>query len=92
MFNAKFSPSKSNGFKPVSALDIECLSNISGEQANAIKTIFRTIGRLTDDAEIKGLCEHGSLQAEMLFGDLDVIREQAECAGLADVDAKTLSS
>ena len=78
-----------DGFAPVSILEIECVSNVAGEQASTIRTIFRSIARLTDDSEIKGLCEHGSLQAEMLAGDLDAFRGQAMRAALADTGIKT---
>lgn len=72
-----------NGFEPVTVLDIECAASITGEQANAMATLFRAIARLTDDDDIKGLCEHGSLQADLQSNDIDVIRERAMAAGFA---------
>ncbi len=84
-----FTPDSLDGFAPVSILEIECVSNVASEQASIIRTIFRAIARLTENSEIKGLCEHGSLQAEMLAGDLDAFRGQAMRAALADTNIKT---
>ncbi|WP_025917813.1 hypothetical protein [Herminiimonas sp. CN] len=76
-----------NGFESVTVLDIECVANITVEQAEAMGALFRTIARLTDDNEVKALCDHGALQAELQAGDIDVIRERAMKAGLvAEVD------
>ena len=72
-----------NGFEPVSAIDIECAAYITGEQADAMGTLFRSIARLTEDKEIKGLCEHGALQADLQGNDIDVMRERAVRAGFA---------
>lgn len=77
-----------NGFKPVSESDIECMANITEEQANAMGAIFRAIGRMTDDKDIRALCEHGALQADLQANDLDVIREQALKAGLSARDVR----
>ncbi|MBM2767061.1 hypothetical protein [Burkholderia anthina] len=71
-----------NGFEPVSIDDIEGTANITYEQAEAMSAIFRSISRLTDDREIKALCEHGALQADLQANDIDVIRERAVKAGL----------
>lgn len=71
-----------NGFEPVSVSDIECTSDITYEQAEAMGAIFRSIARLTDDSEVKKLCEHGALQADLQANDIDVIRERAVKAGL----------
>ena len=71
-----------NGFEPVSVGDIECTSDIAYEQAETMGALFRSILRLTEDREIKMLCEHGALQADLQANDIDVIRERAEKAGL----------
>lgn len=71
-----------DGFVPVSVDDIEDTANITYEQAEAMGAIFRSISRLTDDREIKALCEHGALQADLQANDIDVIRERAVKAGL----------
>lgn len=71
-----------DGFVPVSVDDIEDTANITYEQAEAMSAIFRSISRLTDDREIKALCEHGALQADLQANDIDVIRERAVRAGL----------
>lgn len=72
-----------NGRQPVSILDVECIANITVEQSEAMGTFFRTIARLTDDKEIKALCEHGALQAAMQGNDIDVLRERVVEAGFA---------
>jgi hypothetical protein len=71
-----------NEFEPVTASEIEANACITGEQADAMGAMFRTIARLTEDREIRQLCAHGSLQADMQSNDLDVIRERAMKAGL----------
>jgi hypothetical protein len=71
-----------NGFEPVTVLDIECMANITWEQADAMGALFRTIARLTDDKEVKALCNHGALQADLQANDIDVIRERSMKAGL----------
>ncbi|CAJ0691581.1 hypothetical protein [Ralstonia holmesii] len=77
-----------DGFEPVSVNDIECTANITEEQANAMGAIFRAIGRMTDDKDIKALCEHGALQADLQANDLDSIREHASKAGLRASDVR----
>lgn len=77
-----------DGFEPVSVNDIECTANITEEQANAMGAIFRAIGRMTDDKDIKALCEHGALQADLQANDLDNIREHALKAGLHASDVR----
>ncbi len=71
-----------NGFEPVDVLDIECTANITFEQAEAMGAMFRAIAKLTDDRDVKALCRHGALQAELQASDIDVIRERAMKAGL----------
>jgi hypothetical protein len=71
-----------NGFEPVTRMDIECLANISMEQAEAMGALFRTIARLVSDEEVVKLCRHGALQADLQHNDIDVVREQAMKAGL----------
>ncbi|AOL05364.1 MULTISPECIES: hypothetical protein [Burkholderia] len=70
-----------DGFVPVSVDDIEYTANITYEQAEAMSAIFRSISRLTDDREIRALCEHGALQADLQANDIDGIRERAVKAG-----------
>ena len=77
-----------NGFETVDVLTIECVANITHEQAMAMGAIFRSIARLTDDREIKALCEHGALQADLQGNDIDVLRERAVKAGLEAKPAK----
>jgi hypothetical protein len=72
-----------NGFEPVTVMDIECLAHITCEQAEAMGALFRSIARLTEDKEIRELCAHGGLQANLQGNDIDVIRERAMKAGLA---------
>lgn len=71
-----------DGFEPISVGDIECTADITYEQAEAMGAIFRSICRLTDDREVKKLCDHGALQADLQANDIDVIRERAVKAGL----------
>lgn len=71
-----------DGFRPVSINDIDGSASIAYEQAEAISAIFRSIARLTTDREIKALCMHGALQADLQANDIDVIRERAIKAGL----------
>ena len=71
-----------NGFEPVDIGDIECSMNIAFEGAEAMGAIFKTIARLTDDKEIKALCSHAALIAELQSNDLDALRERAMKAGL----------
>ncbi|CAH2936890.1 MAG: hypothetical protein CPDRYMAC_4481 [uncultured Paraburkholderia sp.] len=71
-----------NGFEPVSIGDIECIADITYEQAEAMGAIFRSILRLTDNREVRKLCERGALQANLQANDIDVIRERAVKAGL----------
>lgn len=71
-----------NGFEPVTVLDIQCMAGITYEQAEAMGALFRTIARLSDDREIKALCAHGALQADMQANDIDVVHERATKAGL----------
>jgi hypothetical protein len=71
-----------NGCEPVTASEIEATTCIAGEQADAMGAMFRTIARLTEDREIRQLCAHGALQADMQSNDLDVIHERATKAGV----------
>jgi len=71
-----------NGFEPVSIGDIECMADIAYEQTETMSALFRSISRLTDDREIRKLCGHGALQADLQANDIDVIRERAAKAGL----------
>lgn len=71
-----------NGFEPVGRRDIECSVNIASEGSEAMGAIFKTIARLTDDKEIKALCSHAALIAEIQSNDLDALRERAMKAGL----------
>ncbi|CAJ0867889.1 hypothetical protein R20233_01453 [Ralstonia sp. LMG 32965] len=71
-----------NGFEPVTRDDIDTTTNVTYQQAEAMGAIFRAIGRMTDDRDIKALCEHGAQQADLQACDLDVLREKAEKAGL----------
>jgi hypothetical protein len=71
------------GFEPVTVNDIECLSNMALEQAETMAALFRTIARLTDDRDIKSLCNHGALQAELQANDIDLLFERAMKAGFA---------
>ena len=71
-----------NGFEPITAIDIECMSHIAYEQVNAMGAIFRTISRLTQDAEVIALCKHGALQADLQGNDIDCIRERVVKAGM----------
>lgn len=70
-----------NGHEPVSISDVECIASITIEQSEAMGAFFRTIARLSDDKEIKALCEHGALQAALQWNDIDVLRERVEKAG-----------
>lgn len=72
-----------NGFEPVTVIDIERATYVTGQQSDALVTFFRTIARLTDDVDIRGLCESGELQAEMQANDIDALRYRATKAGLA---------
>ena len=71
-----------DGFEPISVGEIESTADVAYDQAETMSTIFRCISRLTDDREIKKLCEQGALQAELQANDIDVIRERAIKAGL----------
>jgi hypothetical protein len=77
-----------DGFDPVSVTDIESLAAITCEQAEAMGALFRAIGRLSEDREIRELCAHGGLQADLQGNDIDVIRERAMKAGLAMAGAQ----
>lgn len=72
-----------DGFEPVTVTDIEANACITGEQADAMGALFRTIARLTEDREIRELCAHGALQADLQGNDIDVIRERTVKAGFA---------
>jgi hypothetical protein len=71
-----------NGFETVAVTDIENTAAITYEQAEAMGALFRSIARLTDDREIRALCGHGALQADMQANDIDCLRERAMKAGL----------
>ena len=71
-----------NGFHPATALDIECMANITYEQAMAMEVMFKTIARLTTDEDIKALCRHGALQAALQGNDIDCTREVVVKAGV----------
>lgn len=71
-----------NGFEPVTRLDIECNAHITYEQAETLGALFRAIERLTSDGNIKQLCKHGWLQADLQANDIDVMRERATKAGV----------
>jgi len=81
-----------NGFEPVDVLALECVANITCEQAEAMGSMFRAIARLTDDEVIKGLCEHGRLQADLQANDIDVIRERAINAGFINKETVGVQS
>lgn len=72
-----------DGYEPVTVTDIEANACITGEQADAMGALFRAIARLTDDREIRELCAHGALQADLQGNDIDVIRERTVKAGFA---------
>lgn len=71
-----------NGFEPVTAEDIDDAVTIAYPQAEAIGAIFRSIGRLSEDRDVKILCQCGALQADTIAGDIDFLRERAVKAGL----------
>jgi len=71
-----------NGHEPVTVRDIECVACITLEQAEAMGALFRTIARLTDDRDLKTLCRHGALHADLQADDIDVLRERTLKAGL----------
>jgi hypothetical protein len=75
-------PQLINGFYPVSQTDIEDLAGEGMESVELIETLFATIGRLSNDNEIRELCKHGGFRASILHNDIDVIRERAIKAGL----------
>jgi hypothetical protein len=70
------------GRAPVSAADIECFALIAFEKAEGMEAIFRTIARLTDDADIKALCGHGAFQAFTQAIEIDGIKERVFDSGL----------
>ena len=70
-----------NGFYPASVTDIECFAAVVLEQAKAMSALFRTIARLSDDKEVKELCSHGALQADLQANEIDCVREQVAKAG-----------
>jgi hypothetical protein len=57
-------------------------ANITFEQAEMMRTLFRTMARLTDDDEVKALCAYGASQADSQANGIGVIRERAMKAGL----------
>lgn len=71
-----------NGFKPIAVDDIDHLAEVSCEQSEAIAALFRAIERLTDDQDIKTLCNHGALQATLQGDCIDSLRERAVEGGL----------
>lgn len=71
-----------NGRTPVSAADIECFARIAFENAEGLEAMFRTIARLTDDAEIKALCGYGAFQAFAQVAQIDAIMERTLESGL----------
>lgn len=71
-----------NGFEPVTRQDIECTTCITYEQAEAQGALFRAIERLTSDGNIKQLCKHGWLQADLQANDIDVLGDRALKAGV----------
>ena len=71
-----------NGFEQVQIWDIECMAGIAMGQAETMGTMFRTIARLVEDKDVRALCAHGVLQAELLHNDVDVLQERATKAGL----------
>jgi hypothetical protein len=80
-------PKVINGFPQVDEMYLECMANITGEQAEAMSSMFRAIARLTNDEIIIGLCEHGRLQADLQANDIDVMRERVVKAGLFTSDS-----
>jgi len=46
-------------------------------------SLFRTIARLTDDVDVKALCVHGALQADLQGNEIDALRERGMKAGFA---------
>ena len=58
--------------------DIDSFAEITCEHAEAMKTMFRTIARLTEDTDIKALCVHGELLAMMQGNDIETLQEKAK--------------
>lgn len=81
-----------NGFEVVTVSEIEDIAELAHAQAAVISTLFRSIARLTDDTEIKGLCSHGLLQSEMQANDIDVLRERVVEAGVETDEAPQTGS
>lgn len=71
-----------NGFNPVTAGDVDDTIVVAHEQLLVMTTLFRSIGRLTDDKDTRALCKHGADQAECVANDIDILRERAAKAGL----------
>lgn len=70
-----------NDFDPVSIEDIDNIVTVAHEQLMAMTAIFRCLGRLSGEREVKLLCEHGNLQAEDVANEIDQLRERAMQAG-----------
>ena len=60
------------------AFSVQCTANITGEQADAMGALFRSIARLSGDKEVQDLCAHGDLLAKMASNDLDALSETAD--------------
>jgi hypothetical protein len=71
-----------NGFEQVTAFDVECVTAGACDQADALAAMFRSIARLSEDKDIRALCQHGAGVAGILSNETDALRERVVKAGL----------
>ncbi|SOD40563.1 hypothetical protein [Nitrosovibrio sp. Nv4] len=72
-----------NGFPILTRLELTCHCHIAMDYVESMRSLFSAIKLLGKDSpEIMGLATHGKNLADLLHNDIDVVREEAEKAGI----------
>lgn len=73
-----------NGFPILTRHELACHCHIAMDYVESMRSLFSAIKLLAKDSpEIVGLAKHGKNLADLLHNDIDVVREEAEKAGIA---------
>lgn len=72
-----------NGFPILTRHELACHCHIAMDYVESMRSLFSAIKLLAKDSpEIVGLAKHGKNLADLLHNDIDVVREEAEKAGI----------
>lgn len=73
-----------DGLKPLTLGEIDQGLDDAHYELMAVAALLRSLKQLTKSNDLQLLCGHGATQAELVANELDILRDRAAGAGLAE--------